>query len=92
MKYLIIGLILLLLYVVYLWFRNIKTATLLYKINQMCGDYSTRHISDKDYISAHEWFPLFKDVNSIYTKMLFSLKPLKIENWISEEDLDKLNN
>ena len=73
---------------IYLLYRNQKVAQFRKKINQMCYDYNTHHInlgSKRD--SAWDW--CFDKMPS-YDKMLFSIKKVKLESFLTEDQIKRL--
>lgn len=72
--------------------RQIKRIQEVYEFRQMiielCGLYDLRHIRDKDFneTSPYEWF-LDKWT---YDDLLYSKKPLTLEEWYTEEEIKKI--
>jgi len=60
-------------------------------ITDLCYSKSIKDLDNlgvNNYESAYEWF-YHKKVPS-YDEMLFSFKPLKLENWFDKEDIERL--
>lgn len=57
------------------------------EMNERCYKYSHRHLADDDY-NAYEWC-----MNKLpsYSSMVWSFKPIKMETWLDQEIIDKLN-
>ena len=82
--------IILLILSIYGFFRNFRVLKFRTTLINMTGDWCRRHIDDlvkETEVSAFEWF--FPKLPS-YAQMMFSFRPLKLEEWASEEDIKKL--
>lgn len=58
-------------------------------MNERCYKYAHRHLADDDYnYNAYEWC-----MNKLpsYSSILWSFKPIKMETWLDQEIIDKLN-
>lgn len=55
----------------------------------MAHDYNVRRINEGDlnYNNAYNWFYLKYD----YEKLLYSVKPLKLCYWFTEEEIKEIN-
>lgn len=77
---------------VYMLFRNNQTYEFAIKLSEMAFAYNVRHIKDRinnsDNDDAFVWF----SGKYSYERLLFSIKPLKLEYWFTEEELNKINN
>lgn len=72
--------------------RNTKVAAFRLQINDLCYRWSSDRVPQMargEETSAYYW--LWAKMPS-YEKMLFSIKPLKLKNWLTEEQLKKLTN
>lgn len=76
-------------YCIYILYRNKKTYNFRMEISEMCYDYNDRRIKERDlnFKSAYEWF--YEKYS--YEKMLYSFKPLKLEVWFTEKELEEIN-
>lgn len=83
--FLIFFMVLLLATPIWILIRNNNVCKLRLKINQMCYEYAIRHN-----LTLEAWEP-YKKLPS-YNKMLYSLKPLRVDYWLSPEDIYKLEN
>ena len=80
-----IGIIIICFYILY---RNKKVLKLRVKIIQMCGDYNKHHIqSGNNTEDAWDW--CFDKMPS-YDKMLFSIKKVKLESFLTEDQIKRL--
>lgn len=85
----VLGLVFLaLIYTFYLGYRNEKV----YKFRTMISDkyIGPKAMQEIDNGKDWQWTHEIYDKLPSYDKMMFSFKPLKVENWISKEDLEKL--
>lgn len=73
----------------YFLIRNNKVLEFSYEIIELCHQYNLRRINEDvfEYESAYRWF---LDKYS-YDQLLYSFMPLKLENWYTKEEIDKLN-
>lgn len=74
---------------IYLMLRNNEVLVFSRKLIHMAGNYHRRHLEldlqGKE--SAFNWF----SNKYPYWRLLFSFKPLKLEYWFTQEELDKIN-
>lgn len=75
---------------IYLIHRNNQTYRLRMKITNMCGDYTIKQIRNGIYDdNALEWCD---DQLPSYNKMVLSFhKRLRVEDWLTTEQINKLN-
>lgn len=73
----------------YLLKRNEEVHCFLMKLISMAHDYNVRRINEKDlnYKCAYNWF--CSKYN--YEELLYSVKPLKLRYWFTEEELQEIN-
>lgn len=69
---------------IYLLIRNQLVFNFRKSLNQICYDWSTRHLYEP---SAYQW--CMWHVAS-YNEMVLSFKRLTLENWLTEEMIEKL--
>lgn len=72
----------------YLVDRNNKVYAFSLYISDLAYLYNLRRIEEypKKYEDAHIWFA----DKWTYEQMLFSLKPLRLDNWFTEEELEEI--
>jgi hypothetical protein len=67
--------------------RNQRTADFLHHVNDLCYAYGKRNISSPGFVSAYDWF---YDALPHYSKILYSFKPLKLESFATQDQINKL--
>lgn len=81
----------------YILIRNSKVFEFKTKLNEICYSVCNNHIETaenydnvNDYIREHnKIIKLWDSINDIsWDKMLWSIKPLKVEYWLNEEQLE----
>lgn len=71
----------------YFSWRNNKTHVFLKQVNNMCHFWNNKHINDPDYVSAYLWF--YQKIPS-YQRILYSFKAIKLESFVSDEEIKKI--
>lgn len=71
----------------YMLYRNDKVYIFRTEIFWMCYEYEDRHMFDSHDFS-YKWF----HGKYSYSQMVFSFRPLKLENWYTKEELEKIRN
>lgn len=74
---------------VYILRRNRKVYKFVTDINELCYKHDLRRIEDKTYyksVSAYYWF----GNKYSYERYVFSFKPLKLENWFTKEEIERI--
>lgn len=67
--------------------RNERVYAFLMTVVDMGSSYCRRHIMDDDALDVYEWF-----VNKWnYEDILYSRKPLTLEEWYTKEEIEKIN-
>lgn len=69
----------------YLSIRDVQIYRFRMLINRMCSEYAYRHI-DEDWKSV--WDKFYYKYS--YMQMFFSFRPLKLEYWYTEEEINKI--
>lgn len=64
--------------------RNTQVCEFRRMIVRMCAAYNIRHINDRARVDAFSFF-LHKHT---YNRMMFSMKPLRLESWYTEEEIE----
>lgn len=74
---------------IYLSERAYKLYYFRMELISMAHDYNVRRINEGDlnYNNAYNWFYLKYD----YEKLLYSVKPLKLCYWFTEEEIKEIN-
>lgn len=80
--------ILCLAFCIWLLIRNHKTYKFMTGVSRMCYDAISRAL-DKGILDVDEYYEVWNKLS--YHKVLFSFKPLKLEYWFTEEEIELLN-
>lgn len=69
--------------------RTDEVCYFLMELNSMAHDYNVRRINEGDlnYKCAYDWF--YSKYN--YEELLYSIKPLKLRYWFTEEEIKEIN-
>ncbi len=93
MDILIIAFIFYIMYYGYLTrFRIPKAEKFMYRNIELCSEWDERHIKElvnKKEISSFDWF--YKKHPS-FVRLIFSFRPLSLDQWFNKKDLQKLFN
>lgn len=77
---------------IYFLLRNNRVLKFRVELIDKCAEWSVRHIDEiceGREISAFDWF--YPKLPS-YNAMVFSFKPLTMENYFNPQDIEKINN
>lgn len=90
MEYIIVLLFIFIIYCFYILDRNNRVYNFKIMLANMAYSYNMRRLDDGISLTSEDAFKWFCDKYS-YDKLLLSFKPLKLECWYTEKELEEIN-